>query len=380
MREKIRTLSFFLPPHDTKGGGGQPRRHTIADAQPTVRKKRGPHSPEPEAALTVLRYDARDGKDRGTVDFGTNLGGGSGCRYAANSSGKFSFSGVPAEMWGGPGFEQGVLPTIAEDLFHNSLPPVSFYHRRGGGIPLKIDFDAKDDVAYTEDQMLNLARVSSSRTSCASTTGSTTRRGRTTWPSSWPAPSPASCPAPSCAAAATRSGRTRAGYSAAPARRDDLQPHHRDAGGPRGEAHLQNGFHLHGIQVRDPRARPTTWTGAAPCSTPPNLMVRNHPHPLAARLRADLITPWTSPLRFHRPRHRGQQEQRLERVPARGRGPEDHGCDCVAAKIPVLHLLVIRGTGKKYRLIENRRYLPKYVLTAGGHCTRRRSGCATLTA
>ena len=106
-------------------------------------------------------YDSGRGALRGNRVWGTNLAGGSSHRES-RGTGKFSFDGDESKMWSVGAFSRnGVLACAARDYLSGIMPPISFYHNRGTtqGFLLKIDFDAKDTIAYTRDQLFRLAQI-----------------------------------------------------------------------------------------------------------------------------------------------------------------------------------------------------------------------------
>lgn len=108
---------------------------------------------------TTHRYDYNRGVLRGTVVFGTNLAGGSGDSFN-RGSGKFGYSGLGAQMWSvGAHENDGVIGSLAEDLLDGAIPPISFYHRRESVFPGKADYDAPSETRFTDNQLLNLGKV-----------------------------------------------------------------------------------------------------------------------------------------------------------------------------------------------------------------------------
>lgn len=108
---------------------------------------------------TTGGYDYNRGVRRGTEVFGTNLAGGSGDSFN-RGSGKFGYSGAGAQMWSVGAHEgTGVYRSLAEDYLNGCMPPISFYHRRGGVFPGKADYDAPSTTRFTDQQLLNLGKL-----------------------------------------------------------------------------------------------------------------------------------------------------------------------------------------------------------------------------
>ena len=108
---------------------------------------------------TTSNYDYNRGSRRGPEVFGTNLAGGSGDSFNRGSV-KFGFSGAGAQMWSVGAYETtGVYRSLAEDYLNGCMPPISFYHRRGGVFPGKADYDAPSTTRFTDNQLLNLGKL-----------------------------------------------------------------------------------------------------------------------------------------------------------------------------------------------------------------------------
>ena len=115
--------------------------------------------PRMRVSKTTGGYDYNRGVRRGTEVFGTNLAGGSGDSFN-RGSGKFGYSGEGAEMWSvGAHKTTGVYRSLAEDYLNGCMPPISFYHRRGGVFPGKADYDAPSTTRFTDQQLLNLGKL-----------------------------------------------------------------------------------------------------------------------------------------------------------------------------------------------------------------------------
>lgn len=141
--------SFKTPPDDGKGShNGTTHGATHGTMNTRIR-----------VSKTTHRYDYNRGVLRGTVVFGTNLAGGSGDSFN-RGSGKFGYSGLGGQMWSvGTHEDDGVIRSLAEDFVNGCMPPLSSYHRPRCVFPGKADFDAQAETLYTDTQLKNLGNL-----------------------------------------------------------------------------------------------------------------------------------------------------------------------------------------------------------------------------